>query len=176
MKVHKRGRTSRGGNASESKMPADPALPTATWEPALAPAACHAVEDPIRSKSVGDDASWAGEQQQRDPICKIVIPVPHVASALTFWQHLIGLDRYRGHKDGCCLVASPWHLLELRHEEEAKMSTPAVSRSKVKLGLTFPETWLPGVAQVAADFGSGLHSQCTCTCTSSSRLCMSTSD
>ena len=144
-------------------MPADLALPTATWEPALAAASCPAVEDPIRSKSVGDDASCAGEQQQRDPICKIVVPVPHVASALAFWQHLIGLDRDRGHTDGCCLVASPWHLLELRHEEEAKMSTPAASSSKVKLGLTFPETWLPGVAKVAADFGSGLHPQNTCT-------------
>ena len=72
-----------------------------------------------------------------------------MASALRFWKGAIGLDNHHAGGEECLSVA-PAHLLELRQEAVGK---GARGRGRVRLGLTFPERWIPGVADVAADFG-----------------------
>ena len=130
-------------------------------------AACPSLEAGLRQAVFeDDDGASVGLDAQCDPICKIEIPVPNVASASAFWQHLIGFNRLHEDKahahHGLCLVASPWHMLELRQDPSqatrgrqasAGPEPRACPKVLTKLGLTFPEAWLPGVAQVAADFG-----------------------
>jgi hypothetical protein len=113
----------------------------------------------VRQPGGGEGDGVRGKE--RDLISKIEIPVPHLRSALQFWQFAIGLN-CQDPSDPACLTAACSHLLRLREEPPRVPLDAAAGRggmnaggggtgAKVKIGLMFPESWLPGMSETATE-------------------------